>query len=307
MKVHTLGIKSPRYITGKLFLNGMEKLKKKKYKIVKTVAIIVAVVSITAAGFVLSYSSVNPKKENANNIENNIEKENTVKPEEEKETVLQSDESLENQKNEGKINTKNESVINSEKEDTVKSEDDRETVSQSEKPLKNSKKESAIDKESKIDTENQGAAGPKDESETLLQQDRSQTEADGESKEEKYLTYSEGGNVNIGVIFMNPISKDLDTLEFMVMLDTHSEDLARYKELNKFVELRTDNGLVVTEGFVWEAESDEGHHVSGSLKIKNSYKGKPILDSNTGYLKLVFKNIASVKEREHVYQDDTLR
>lgn len=108
----------------------MKKLNKKKYKIVKTVAIIVAVVSITAAGFVLSYSSVNPKKENANNIENNIEKENTVKPEEEKETVLQSDESLENQKNEGKINTKNESVINSEKEDAVKSEDDRETVSQ---------------------------------------------------------------------------------------------------------------------------------------------------------------------------------
>lgn len=106
---------------------------------------------------------------------------------------------------------------------------------------------------------------------------------------------------------MNPISKDQDTLEFIVILDTHSEDLSQYKELGKFVELKSDDGITITDGFVWEAESDEGHHVSGSLKIKNSYKEKPIFDNNTRYLKLIFKNIAGVKAVEHVYQGDTLR
>lgn len=67
----------------------------------------------------------------------------------------------------------------------------------------------------------------------------------GEIKDEtSYLTFSNGGNVDIGVIFMNPITNEKDNLVF---------------------------------------------------------------DNNTEYLKLVFKDIAEVDVREHLYQDETLR
>ncbi|WHH59996.1 hypothetical protein [Petroclostridium sp. X23] len=127
-----------------------------------------------------------------------------------------------------------------------------------------------------------------------------------QNNEAKYFTSSNGGNVDIGVIFMNPIEKDETDLVFKVMLNTHSVDLSDYSELNKYVKLKTKE-ITIEDGFVWDSDSSDGHHISGTLKIKNQYDGKPILDDKTEYIKLVFKNIAGVKEREHVYTKETLR
>jgi hypothetical protein len=132
-------------------------------------------------------------------------------------------------------------------------------------------------------------------------------EAGPTGNEAKYFTSSKGGNVDVGVIFMNPIVSNEDYLVFKVMLNTHSVDLTKYSNLNKFVELQVSDNVVIKDGFIWESESNEGHHISGTLKVKNDYNGKPILTDDTEYLKLIFKNIADVKEREHIYKKDTLR
>ncbi len=128
--------------------------------------------------------------------------------------------------------------------------------------------------------------------------------ASQESKEnstkKSYLTSSEYGNIYLDVLFKNADEKDKDTLEFEVMLDTHTEDLSEYYELDKFVKLSVD-GVVIKDGFEWKRRGG-GHHVSGILEIKNSYQGKKIVDENTKELQLVFKNIGGVKERKHLYK-----
>ena len=118
--------------------------------------------------------------------------------------------------------------------------------------------------------------------------------------EKSYMTSSEYGNIYLDVLFKNAYEKDKDTLDFEVMLDTHTEDLSEYYELDKFVELRVD-GAIINDGFEWERRGG-GHHVSGILGIKNSYQGKKIVDENTKELQLVFKNIGGTKERKHLYK-----
>jgi hypothetical protein len=118
--------------------------------------------------------------------------------------------------------------------------------------------------------------------------------------EKSYLTSSEYGNIYLDVLFKNADEKDKDTLDFEVMLDTHTEDLSEYYELDKFVELRVD-GAVIKDGFEWKRRG-VGHHVSGILEIKNSYQGKKRVDENTKELQLVFKTIGGTKERKHLYK-----
>ncbi|MGE4283535.1 MAG: hypothetical protein AB7G87_07395, partial [Clostridia bacterium] len=129
---------------------------------------------------------------------------------------------------------------------------------------------------------------------------------DTQNNEAKYFTRSTGGNVDIGVIFMNPNQKTSGDLVFKVMINTHSVDLSKYNELSKYVELRT-NETIIKDQFIWDSESSEGHHVNGILKVKKQYNGKPVLGDKTEYMKLVFKEIAGVPEREHVYTKETLR
>ncbi|MDK2934418.1 MAG: hypothetical protein PWP27_2228 [Clostridiales bacterium] len=136
------------------------------------------------------------------------------------------------------------------------------------------------------------------------QQDNPKTKANNEAK---YFTSSIGGNVDVGVLFLNPLVNDTDNVLFNVMLNTHSVDLTKYEELAKYVELQIDEDIIIKDGFIWEGENQNGHHISGTLKIKNDYEGAPIFDDNTKSLKLVFKNIAGVKERVHIYKGDTLR
>lgn len=133
---------------------------------------------------------------------------------------------------------------------------------------------------------------------------------DQDTKEEpqdtaKYYTVSSGGNVDVGVIFKNPLTGETKDLVFEVMLNTHSVDLGKYKELQKYVELQVDEKIIITEGFTWESEG-EGHHMSGLLRLKNEYNGEPILTNNTTQIKLILKNV-EIESREHIYKEDTLR
>lgn len=109
----------------------------------------------------------------------------------------------------------------------------------------------------------------------------------------------------MGVIFENPLTGETKDLVFEVMLNTHSVDLGKYKELQKYVELQVDEKIIITDGFTWENEG-EGHHMSGLLRLKNEYNGEPILTNNTTQIKLILKNI-EIESREHIYKEDTLR
>lgn len=114
------------------------------------------------------------------------------------------------------------------------------------------------------------------------------------------LTVSDDGYIRLDVMFDNSEAKDKEELEFEISLDTHTEDLSKYYELDKFIELRVGE-ISIKDGFIWEIYGG-GHHVLGTLKIKNSYQGNQIWDENTQELKLIFKNIGDMKEREHLYK-----
>lgn len=123
----------------------------------------------------------------------------------------------------------------------------------------------------------------------------------------KYMTISQEGNIDIGVNYLTPITGDTDTLTFEVILGTHSVDLTEFSDVRKYVEIRTDTGVLINDGFEWELQSGESHHISGLLKIKNEIEGNPIVGPDTKSFKLVFKNIPDKSEREHVYEGEKLK
>lgn len=123
----------------------------------------------------------------------------------------------------------------------------------------------------------------------------------------KYMTVSQDDNIDIGVNYLNPVTGDMGTLTFDVIIGTHSVDLAQYADIRKYVELRTDTGVVISDGFEWIPEDNGSHHISGALKLKNNFEGKPIVDSNTKSFRVIFKNVGSAGEREHVYEGDKLK
>lgn len=123
----------------------------------------------------------------------------------------------------------------------------------------------------------------------------------------KYLTMSEGGNIEIAVGYVNPTIDDMNTLVFEIVLVTHSEDLSEYKDIRKYVELQTDEGITIDKGFDWVIENNEVHHINGILSIKNSINGEPVVGSDTEGVKLVLKDIGGVDKREHIYEGENLR
>ena len=150
-----------------------------------------------------------------------------------------------------------------------------------------------------------------DEKALLQQKEEAPVEQPGKTDRSdltvKYMTISQKGNIDIIVNYLNPISGAKDTLEFEVSLGTHSIDLTGYKDIRKYVELRTDAGVVVNEGFEWDVANAENHHISGILKIKNDIRGKPVVGQDTKSFKLVFKNIPDASEREHLYEGEKLK
>jgi hypothetical protein len=121
-----------------------------------------------------------------------------------------------------------------------------------------------------------------------------------ENRKKESITNSEGGNIYLEIEFKDIENKNKEELIFEVSMYTHTEDLSRYYELDKFSEIIVD-GLHIKNGITWK-RSGGGHHVSGILKIKNYYNGSKIVDNNTKEIKLKFKNIGDVKERIHLYK-----
>ncbi|MGE5629913.1 MAG: hypothetical protein ACM3TR_02315 [Caulobacteraceae bacterium] len=122
----------------------------------------------------------------------------------------------------------------------------------------------------------------------------------------KYLTVSQDNNVIVSVNYLSPAKEDKNNLTFEISVDTHSGDLTQYANIRKYLELQTDAGIKVHDGFDWKVESSESHHLSGILTIKNDIDGKPIVDSNTKSFKLLLKNIGGGNVREHTYEGDRL-
>lgn len=122
----------------------------------------------------------------------------------------------------------------------------------------------------------------------------------------RYTTVSQKEGIDIVVTYLSPVLEDKDMITFEVAIDTHSVNLSKYNDISQFVELRTDSGTVISEGFVWNPENTEFHHINGTLIVKNNYQGKAIIDLDTKLFWLIFKNIDSTSEREHLYVVDKL-
>lgn len=180
-------------------------------------------------------------------------------------------------------------------------------------PLANSKEDNLPVNDSGQSSSLAGTDNAEQGESNIEQEEESKEEPDSSEdlnparKETDYLTFSNKGNVDIGIIFMNPITGDNENLVFMVMLNTHSVDLSQYDKLTDFIELQTDTGMIAGKNFEWAESSTESHHVNGILKIKNSFEGTPIFTDDTKYLKLIFKDIGAEGEREHLYQGEKLR
>ncbi|MHB8855068.1 MAG: hypothetical protein ACYC6K_00420 [Bellilinea sp.] len=84
------------------------------------------------------------------------------------------------------------------------------------------------------------------------------------------------GNVVVIVTPLN-LSQPGETLNFDVVMDTHSVDLKM--DLTALAELTTDNGLAV-KPIKWDAPMG-GHHVSGTLSFPATIDGAPLLEGVT--------------------------
>jgi hypothetical protein len=109
-------------------------------------------------------------------------------------------------------------------------------------------------------------------------------------------TSSEAG-ITVAVTFLNPLLPPEETegkLIFKVALDTHTGDLLQY-DLTKLVVLRTGEGLIVEEGFVWEPESESSHHRRGRLIVPATVDGQPLITPETSFLELELREIGVPK------------
>lgn len=122
----------------------------------------------------------------------------------------------------------------------------------------------------------------------------------------KYITFSNEGNIDIIVDYLSPRNGDIDNLEFDISLGTHTGDLSSYKDISKYLELRTDKGIIINDGFEWELKNNDIHHINGVLTIKNNYNENEIINSGTEFFSLVFRDVGTSGERVHLYNDSKL-
>ena len=104
---------------------------------------------------------------------------------------------------------------------------------------------------------------------------------------------SSGAGIEVTVTFLNPLLKPEEAkgmLVFRVALDTHFGDLMGH-DLTKLATLRTSDGVIVTEGFIWEPESDTSHHRRGLLKLPATLEGAPLIGPETEFIELELREI----------------
>ncbi len=106
---------------------------------------------------------------------------------------------------------------------------------------------------------------------TDLQADSASTDAAASSGD---LKRSDGqGSVTVEVTPLN-LNAPADTLEFDIVMDTHSVELSM--DLATLATLTTDTGVTV-QATLWDAPRG-GHHVEGKLIFPTSNDGKSILE-----------------------------
>lgn len=139
--------------------------------------------------------------------------------------------------------------------------------------------------------------------EKLILQENAGSSA-GNAKTEITLTRrSDAGNVTADIVFLNPLgSVPKDELVFRVALNTHSVPLSEYN-IGKSVQLTTDKGGSIAEGFTWQPESEADHHRSGLLKVQNT----GIFDQDTKWIRLELKDLAGIPVREFKWEGSDLK
>jgi len=113
-----------------------------------------------------------------------------------------------------------------------------------------------------------------------------------ESKLFAITRQTKGGSVTVDAAFLNILKPEEKDLIFYVTLNTHTAALSSY-DIAKIAVL-TNGSETVNQGFTWHAISDEGHHRSGILTIKNN----GILDDNIGSLELNLQGIGGLLDRK---------
>jgi hypothetical protein len=119
---------------------------------------------------------------------------------------------------------------------------------------------------------------------------------------------SQAEGITVAVTFMNPLLKPEESagqLVFKIALDTHTIDLSQF-DLTKLAVLRTSEGVTVSEGFLWEPESESGHHRKGVLKVAEMGGGAPIITKETQWLELELKGIGTLS-RVFRWEGDMVR
>jgi len=102
-----------------------------------------------------------------------------------------------------------------------------------------------------------------------------------------------GAGIESIVTYMNPLMRtdQADSmLIFKVALDTHMGDLMSY-DLPRLATVRTDEGKTISEGFIWEPDSDSSHHRLGWLKVPAVIEGQPFTTINAAYIELELRDI----------------
>jgi len=119
---------------------------------------------------------------------------------------------------------------------------------------------------------------------TPPQPDTISTDSDSSSNDSATLSDQQGA-VTVEVTSLN-LDSATDTLDFDVVMDTHSVDLSM--DLASLATLTTDTGITV-QATLWDAPLG-GHHVAGKLIFPAIQDGKSILEG-AGTLTLTLVNV----------------
>lgn len=108
------------------------------------------------------------------------------------------------------------------------------------------------------------------------------------------MRFQSKNGIDMGVVFNNLLEADTEYIVFKVIANNHRIDLdeIKYAEIAK---LRTSDGLIIDEGFIWELNGG-GHHISGSLKLPKIYNGKNIINEGTDYIHLEFEGVGNAEK-----------
>lgn len=106
----------------------------------------------------------------------------------------------------------------------------------------------------------------------------------------KLRRISDDGSVRVVAVYLNPLGKsDYNQQSFELTLDTHSDDLSRYK-LTELSTLKVESGSGI-KASGWKKRGGGGHHISGTITFD-------LPDVRAAkYIELVVKNVGGVEER----------